>query len=120
MTTLKVNVVRRPSIKVKVLPNFPSSVTAISPILISRVGGNYAFSFDLNSIIAGIISTVSAAMALLFAPLASPAFTGVPTAPTASVGNNTNQIATDAFVIAQIAATTPANLQPLGSLLGGL
>lgn len=34
------------------------------------------------------------------AELASPAFTGVPTAPTASVGTNTTQIATTAFVLA--------------------
>lgn len=33
-----------------------------------------------------------------FAKLASPALTGVPTAPTASLGTNTNQIATTAFV----------------------
>ena len=33
------------------------------------------------------------------APLASPAFTGTPTAPTASVGTNTTQIATTQFVI---------------------
>ena len=33
------------------------------------------------------------------APLASPAFTGVPTAPTASAGTNTTQVATTAFVI---------------------
>ena len=32
------------------------------------------------------------------APLASPAFTGTPTAPTASSGTNTTQIATTAFV----------------------
>jgi hypothetical protein len=49
MTTLKVNVIRRPQIKVKVLPNFPSSVTATSPILLSSVGGNYAFSFDATA-----------------------------------------------------------------------
>jgi hypothetical protein len=35
-----------------------------------------------------------------YAPLASPALTGVPTAPTASLGTNTTQIATTAFVIA--------------------
>ena len=33
------------------------------------------------------------------APLASPAFTGTPTAPTASAGTNTTQVATTAFVI---------------------
>lgn len=34
----------------------------------------------------------------LLAPLASPAFTGTPTAPTASSGTNTTQVATTAFV----------------------
>jgi hypothetical protein len=34
----------------------------------------------------------------LFAKIASPAFTGTPTAPTATVGTNTTQIATTAFV----------------------
>jgi hypothetical protein len=37
---------------------------------------------------------------VLKAPLASPAFTGVPTAPTATAGDNTTQIATTAFVLA--------------------
>ena len=36
------------------------------------------------------------------APLASPAFTGTPTAPTAAAGTNTSQIATTAGVIAEI------------------
>ena len=38
------------------------------------------------------------------APLASPALTGTPTAPTASTGTNTTQIATTAFVNAEIDA----------------
>jgi hypothetical protein len=37
------------TIKVKVLPRFPSSVTASSPILLNRTGGNYAFSFDATA-----------------------------------------------------------------------
>lgn len=39
------------------------------------------------------------------APLASPAFTGTPTAPTAGAGTNTTQIATTAFVKAAIDAS---------------
>jgi hypothetical protein len=35
----------------------------------------------------------------------SPAFTGTPTAPTAPVGTNTNQLATTAFVMANVAAS---------------
>ena len=42
----------------------------------------------------------------LAAPLASPALTGVPTAPTASPGTNTTQLATTAFVQAASGAVT--------------
>lgn len=45
------------------------------------------------------------------APLASPALTGVPTAPTASTGTSTTQVATTAFVAAAIPA--PVDLAPL-------
>jgi hypothetical protein len=41
------------------------------------------------------------------APLASPALTGTPTAPTAAVGTNTTQLATTAFVNAEIANDAP-------------
>lgn len=41
---------------------------------------------------------VIAALNILFAPLLSPAFAGTPTAPTASPGTNTSQLATTAFV----------------------
>lgn len=40
------------------------------------------------------------------APLASPAFTGTPTAPTATAGTNTTQVATTAFVKAAVDAKT--------------
>ena len=52
------------------------------------------------------------------APLASPAFTGTPTAPTAVVGTNTTQLATTAFVQAEIAAD--ALLLTGGTLTGGI
>jgi len=42
-----------------------------------------------------------------YAPLASPTFTGVPTAPTAAVDTNTTQLATTAFVLGQASATAP-------------
>ena len=41
-----------------------------------------------------------------YAPLASPALTGTPTAPTAAVGTDSTQVATTAFVIDQIDAST--------------
>ena len=48
------------------------------------------------------------------APLASPSFTGTPTAPTVATGTNNTQIATTAFVNAEIAADTAAKA-PLAS-----
>lgn len=46
----------------------------------------------------------------LLAPLASPALTGVPSAPTAAPGTNTTQLATTAFVAAAAAVTWDAAL----------
>ena len=43
-----------------------------------------------------------------YAPKTSPAFTGIPTAPTAAAGTNNTQIATTAFVKTAIAATSAA------------
>lgn len=48
-----------------------------------------------ESSVTGLVTDLAAK-----APLASPALTGTPTAPTASVGTNTTQIATTAFVLA--------------------
>lgn len=46
--------------------------------------------------------TESDAALVLKAPLVSPALTGTPTAPTAAVGTNTTQVATTAYVVAEI------------------
>jgi len=44
----------------------------------------------------------------LKADLSSPAFTSIPTAPTAAVTTNTTQLATCEFVLANAGASTPA------------
>ena len=57
------------------------------------------------------------------APLASPALTGTPTAPTAPAGTNSTQIATTAFVRAALAAlvgSSPAALDTLNELAAAL
>lgn len=59
----------------------------------------------------------------LKAPLAGPAFTGVPTAPTPSGGDNSTKLATTAFVIAQITAlinSSPATLDTLAEIATAL
>lgn len=48
------------------------------------------------------VSTAQQAALNLKAPLASPAFTGVPTVPTAAPGTNTTQVASTAFVTAAL------------------
>lgn len=57
------------------------------------------------------------------APLASPGFTGTPTAPTAAPGTNTTQVATAAFVQAAVAAlidSSPGALDTLNELAAAL
>ena len=53
------------------------------------------------------VSTATQAALNLKAPLASPALTGVPTAPTATLGTNTTQLATTAFVTTADALKAP-------------
>lgn len=58
-----------------------------------------------------------------YAPLANPALTGVPTAPTAAANTNTNQIATTAYVqteLADLVASAPAALDTLNELAASL
>ncbi|MBN3230737.1 tail fiber protein [Pectobacterium brasiliense] len=58
-----------------------------------------------------------------YAPKASPAFTGTPTAPTAASGSNDTQLATTAFVKAAVAALvngSPAALDTLQELANAL
>lgn len=58
-----------------------------------------------------------------YAPLASPAFVGNPTAPTQAAGNNTTRLATTAFVRAEVSAlvgASPAALDTLVELAAAL
>lgn len=47
---------------------------------------------------------IKAFVSASYAPLASPALTGTPTAPTAASGTNTTQVATTAFVQGEISS----------------
>jgi len=57
--------------------------------------------------VAGVTSSIQTQLDAK-APLASPAFTGEPTAPTASADQTDTQVATTAFVIGQASSSTPA------------
>jgi hypothetical protein len=47
---LKIQVLAKPKIKGKMDVRFPGSVTATSPILIDKTGGNFIFSIDINTL----------------------------------------------------------------------
>ena len=69
------------------------------------------------------ISTATQAALDLKAPLASPALTGTPTAPTAAPGTNTTQIATTAFIktaIDNLVGAAPGALDTLDELAAAL
>ena len=58
-----------------------------------------------------------------YAPLASPALTGVPTAPTATAGTNTTQVATTAYVgtaISNLVAGAPSTLDTLDEIAAAI
>ena len=65
----------------------------------------------------------TATAASTYAPLASPALTGTPTAPTAAANTNTTQVATTAYVqteINDLIASSPAALDTLNELAAAL
>lgn len=90
----------------KLLENFASATPPVNPTI-----GQIWYNTDTKSalVYSQIGVTTDGEWAEIgdsidgLAPLASPAFTGVPTAPTASAGTSTTQIATTAFVTTGLA-----------------
>jgi hypothetical protein len=82
----------------------------------------------LNGVTSAIQTQLDAKLATstassTYAPLASPALTGVPTAPTAAANTNTTQVATTAYVqteIADLIASAPGALDTLDELAAAL
>ena len=80
--------------------------------VITNVSGKEDTSNKITSISSSSTDTQYPSAKLLYdqlalkAPLASPAFTGTPTAPTASSGTNTTQVATTQFVQSAISANS--------------
>lgn len=98
-------------------PTFTGTVAGVTK---AHVGlGNVDNTSDANK----PVSTATQTALDLKANLASPALTGVPTAPTASAGTNTTQVATTAFVgtaVANLVASAPAALDTLNELATAL
>jgi hypothetical protein len=71
---------------------------------------------DNTSDAAKPVSTAQQTALDLKAPIASPTFTGIPAAPTASGGTNTTQIASTAFVTAAVASAVTGLLEFQGNI----
>ena len=119
---------------------FDGSGTQTVPYVPSQVNitggsGNFA-SLKLNSTtvstsghthtssdISNFNTSVSGLISGIYAPLSSPTLTGVPLAPTAASGTNTNQIASTSFVrteISNLVASAPSALDTLNELASAL
>ena len=94
----------------------PTFTGTVSGVTAAHVGlGNVDNTSDANK----PVSTATQTALDLKANLASPALTGTPTAPTATAGTNTTQVATTAFVGSAVAALVdgaPALLDTLNEL----
>ena len=98
-------------------PTFTGTVAGITKAMVGL--GNV----DNTADSAKPVSTATQTALDLKAPLNSPALTGVPTAPTASAGTNTTQVATTAFVgtaVSNLVASAPAALDTLNELATAL
>lgn len=52
--TIRVKVRKKAVVSGKVWAKFPSLVSVVSPLLLDRTGGNYAFSLDLTALVAAL------------------------------------------------------------------
>jgi hypothetical protein len=98
-------------------PTFTGTVAGITKSMVGL--GNV----DNTADSAKPVSTATQTALDAKAPLASPALTGVPTAPTAATGTSTTQVATTAFVgtaVSNLVASAPAALDTLNELATAL
>ena len=94
-------------------PTFTGTVSGLNSSMVGL--GNVNNTSDANK----PVSTAQQTALNLKADLASPDLTGVPTAPTASAGTNTTQVATTAFVsgaVSDLVASAPGALNTLNEL----
>lgn len=108
------------SANISIAPTDLTGVTATASE-INILSGTNVSATELNYV-DGVTSAIQTQLDAK-APLASPALTGTPTAPTAALATNTTQVATTAFVRAEVAAlvgTAGATLDTLGEIATAL
>lgn len=96
------------SSNVNYYPVFVATVgTSIKDLYQDSIGGNFNYNPSTNVLSVENLTVSGTTTISGYATLASPAFTGTPTAPTAGSGTNTTQIATTAFVQSAIGGYLP-------------
>lgn len=110
-STIKVKVVRRPTLKLKVLPKFPATVTANAPLTLDRTGGNYTFGFSIPALALAPSATIDTTNATnitagTLSAARLPALTGDVTT---TAGTAATTIAASAVTTATIAANAVTN-----------
>jgi microcystin-dependent protein len=83
-----------------------------------NVGSGKTLAVAGTASVSGTLNVTGSVSGGIVAPLASPTFTGVPAAPTASPGTNTTQIATTAFVASAPGVGTEGNQNTSGTAAG--
>ena len=111
--TVRVNLASSSAVTFNGTANITPGVTGILPVANGGTGAS-----SLSSITVGNASQLGGVVASKYARLASPAFTGTPTAPTPSTSDDSTKIATTAWVHNQNYLTTiPSASQ---TVLGGV
>lgn len=87
---------------------FTLNSVAIGSADFTKLSGITVTATEINSLDGASSTQTMQAQMDNKAPLASPALTGTPTAPTPTAGDSSTQIATTAFVGTQVASSTPA------------
>jgi microcystin-dependent protein len=99
--------------RVITIPNVLKTYTVInstSNIVQVKTASGAAFNCPPSATAVVACDGINGVQGSSIAPLTSPAFTGVPTAPTAAPGTSTTQLATTAFTAAAVAAGIPVGL----------
>jgi hypothetical protein len=85
-------------------PAFTGTPTAPTPSIGPTPPTDNSNAVATTAFVVGVTNQLASQVSTLFAPLASPNFSGVPSAPTAAPGSSTAQLATTAFVMAAVAS----------------
>lgn len=98
----------------------PVSQSTATPVNADTLDNHAASYFATASALSTLQDEVDAIDLSIYAPLASPALTGTPTAPTATSGTSTTQIATTAFVQTAVTNAVSDKVDVTGDTMTGI